>query len=709
LICPNTHQYTKYTLCNWWWLLLILAITSCKQKSSEATGNSEEFKKVVVHVDALFANNRAAEALKVLDSIEKHANNLTREDRYRAYGYYYFYYHKAGDHKKALLYADTMLNFATQSVNVNKKQYINLYVDANFALVDTYFELQQYNDAYQHLFQGYLIGKNSFNKVVLSYYLYRMGMITYKMGSYKLAKDYFKESYNYLEINTSDFVSFYHAQELLDNIALSYKHNNQLDSALVYFDQSLKFINKYGPQFKDRPKMIEIARGVVYGNQSEVLVLQGNYQQAIQLLKKSIAINLQKDYDNNDAALSEIKLAQLYYDQHRDKELLELLTAISNQLKTINNSDVEANWNNLMSKYYQRKKDLPKALAYLQTYNTVKDSNIKKLNLLKESDINKQFDSYEKQRQIEELSNNNKIQLISLYVIIVVTIMAVAIIFLIYRNWKRSKKDVQTVNLLNQQINEQNSVLENALNELKISSQEKDRILRTVAHDLRNPIGGIASLTKLMADDEYTDDQKELINLVKETSYNSLELINEILEATNISAIELNPELVEINSLVNNSVELLRFKASEKGQKIFYEPLSAPLELLISREKIWRVISNLISNAIKFSPTGAPIFVKVAKEKEQVVVSVLDNGIGIPEKLKDQVFNMFTTAQRPGTNGEKSFGLGLSICKQIIEKSHGKIWFDSSNHGSIFFIALPLNTKGVASAKLPQQLGIPQS
>ncbi|WP_394353124.1 hypothetical protein [Mucilaginibacter humi] len=132
-----------------------------------------------------------------------------------------------------------------------------------------------------------MIGKNSFNKEVLSYYLYRMGMITYKMGNYKLAKNYFKESYNYLEINPADFVNFYHVQELLDNIALSYKHNNQLDSALIYFDQSLKFINKYGPQFKDRPKMIEIARGVVYGNQSEVLVLQGKYQQAVELLKRA--------------------------------------------------------------------------------------------------------------------------------------------------------------------------------------------------------------------------------------------------------------------------------------------------------------------------------------------------------------------------------------------------------------------------------------
>jgi two-component system sensor histidine kinase VicK len=703
----SSHKQTNYILCNWRWLLLLLLITSCKQKTSEALGNSDGFKKVLDHVDTLFGTNQVNAGLQYLDSVVKHVNYLTREDKYRAYGFRYFYYHKNGDHKKALLYADTMLSIATQSIS--KEQYIHLYVDANFALGDTYFALQQYTDAYQHLFQAYIIGKNNFNKVVLSDYMYRLGMITYKMGNYKLAKDYFKKSYNYFDIQTSDFVNFYHVQELLDNIALSYKHNNQLDSALIYFDQSLKFINKYGPQFKDRPKMMEIARGVVYGNQSEVLVLQGNYQQAIELLKKSIAINLQKDYDNNDALLSEIKLAQLYNDQKQDQELFALLNTIGEQLKTSNNADALADWNNLMSKYYLRQKDLPKAFTYLQTYNTVKDSNINKLNRLKESDINKQFDSYEKQQQIELLSNNNKIQLISLYVIIVVTIMALLIIFLIYRNWRRSKKDILTVNVLNQQINQQNADLENALNELKLSSQEKDRILRTVAHDLRNPIGGIASLTSLMADEEYTEDQKELINLVKETSYNSLELINEILEATNISSIELNPELVEINSLVNNSVELLRFKASEKGQKIFYEPLSAPLQLLISREKIWRVISNLISNAIKFSPTGAPIFVKVVKDKEQVVVSVLDNGIGIPEKLKDQVFNMFTAAQRPGTAGEKSFGLGLSICKQIIEKSHGKIWFDSSNHGTIFFIALPLNTTRTESDDSTQQLSIPLS
>ncbi|MFD2872210.1 ATP-binding protein [Mucilaginibacter ximonensis] len=660
------------------------------------------------HVDTLFGTNRVNEGMRELEAFVNNAKDLTLEDKYATYGYRYFYYHRAlGDHKKALLYADTMLSIANEVVG-NQQQYEHLYIDAQMALGDTYFNLGNYSAAYQHLFQGYLVGKNGLNRSALSEYMYRMGMITYKMGNYKLAKDYFMRSYMYYTIVPSDFVNYYHVQELLDNIALSYKHNDQLDSAVFYFDKSLAFINKYGPQFKDRLKMMEIAQGVVYGNKAEIYILQKKYQQAIVLLKKSIDINLKKDYDNADAELSEIKLAQIYDQFKRDTELYGLLTALGQQLKTIKNPDVEADWNHLMSNYYERRGDLAKAINHLKTYNTLKDSNLARYTVLKESDIDKQFDTYEKQQQINELSNNNKIQRILLVVILVFATMSLIIIFLVYRNWRRSKKDVQTVKLLNQQINEQNAELGKALNELKISSQEKDRILRTVAHDLRNPIGGIASLTTMMADDGYTDEQKELINLVKETSHNSLELINEILEATNVTSIEIHPELVEINALTSTCVELLRFKAAEKAQKIFFEPLDSPQQLMISREKIWRVINNLITNAIKFSPTGAPIFVKIVKEKGEVVISVLDNGIGIPDKLKDDVFNMFTKAQRPGTSGEKSFGLGLSICKQIIEKSHGKIWFESSNRGTIFYISLPMPGKDGLD-KLPQQFSVPQS
>jgi two-component system, OmpR family, sensor histidine kinase VicK len=131
--------------------------------------------------------------------------------------------------------------------------------------------------------------------------------------------------------------------------------------------------------------------------------------------------------------------------------------------------------------------------------------------------------------------------------------------------------------------------------------------------------------------------------------------------------------------------------------------------LYISREKIWRVISNLISNAIKFSPSGASIIVRITEKDDQVIIAVEDNGIGIPENLRDQVFNMFTTAQRPGTGGERSFGLGLSICKQIMDLFHGKIWFENKKEGgTIFFISLPIAGKGF-KADLSQKISVPLS
>jgi len=706
--CSNFSKCLRRGVTLFFCLSFIVFINACQQKKESPTGYSSAFKPIFDSVTILFGSNRLDQGLHYLDSSVKHIPNETINDRFGTYAFHYTYeYKQKRDYKKAVLYADSMLNLAKQ--NTNDAQYIANYVEANFIMGDAYFNMQQYNEAYQHFFQGYTIGKNTFNHEALADYNYRMGMIMYKTENFKVAADYFKKSYQFTNKSKGNFTAFYGNQELLDNIALSFKHNNQTDSAVVYFNKALKFIDQYGPQFPEKIKRIEVARGVIYGNEAEVLILRGDNEGAKELLKRSIAINLQKHYDYTDAELAEIKLAQLYYDHNENDHLFSLLNTMRPQVDTIKNDDAAANWNRLMSKYYRRKNEPLKSLIYLENYNTIKDSIARKLNLLKESDVNKQLDNYEKQQQIDELNSKNRFQKIYLLAITLFAVMTSIIVLLIFRNWKRSKKDILKVNVLNQQINEQNIVLENALNDLKVNSQEKDRILRAVAHDLRNPLGGIASLTAMMAEDECTDEQREQINLVRETSVNALELINEILEAANISSSPVNLELVDINLLVGNSVELLRFKAAEKGQQIFFEPLNKEQELYISREKIWRVISNLISNAIKFSPSGASVFVRILEQHDQVVIAVEDNGIGIPEQLRDHVFNMFTTAQRPGTAGEKSFGLGLSICRQIMEKFNGKIWFESkTNGGTLFFISLPVSGKDVKSG-LSQKAGIPLS
>ncbi len=681
-------------------------VISCKQETDETGKYTDAFLPVFNQTTRFFDADQTEKGLKYLDSAFAEISSPSYSDRFRYYSLHYVHYQRVvRNYQKALMYADSMMQMANKMAG--KRDYVADLAEANYAKGDSYFDMKQYNESFQCYYQGYLIGKNYLNSEALSDYTYRMGMVMYKKERFKAAASYFKESYrqkNALKTE-DDFVSFYRKQELLDNIALSFKHNGNLDSALVYFDKAKDFVSTNGYKYPEKKSFVTMALGVVYGNEAEIYIEQRQYDKAINLLKKSIAINLQKGFDNVDAQYAQLKLAKIYYEQNKTVDLKTVLDELRIQLDSLKNGTAEAEWNRLMGDYYVSQNNLQKGLTYLQIYNRLKDSLAKQSSLLRESDVTEQLANYEKAHQIQQLNENNKIQRIYLAVSILFGVMAIAIIFLVYRYWNRSKNDVKLMNELNKQINEQKNNLEQALEELKLRSQEKDRILRAVAHDLRNPIGGIASLTSIMAEEAYTDEQKEMINLVKETSYNSLELINDILEAANVKSINLNPEPVEINSLVNNSVELLRFKAAEKGQQIVFEPLPTLQKLHISREKIWRVISNLISNAIKFSPTGAMINVKVEKAADQVIISVKDNGIGIPEKMQDQVFNMFTSAQRPGTAGEKSFGLGLSICQQIMEKSGGAIWFKSRKDGTTFYISLPLTDgSGLDSA---QKVSIP--
>ena len=665
-------------------LTVLLATFSCNQNKPAKTEDlSDGFKVIFNNVNRLDDHQRADEAIHYLDSSFKLLDKPTVNDTFRFYAVHFSYYKiaKLNRHKE-MLYADSLVNMAQK---IKGKSYVS-----SFAKGDAYLDLKQYNNAYQYFYRGYFIGKNHLDNSVLAEYTYRMGMIMFRQSHFELAAKYFKESYRQSFAHNDDFKAFFLRQELLNNIGESYQHNGNIDSAALYFNKTLAYINQNNNRFKKQANLLEVARAVTYGDLGIIAYNQKQFTRATNLLNKSIEINLKKYNDNSNAELFEISLGRVYLDQHKDALFTKLMQDMSRQFDSVKNMEAETGWSKLMSDYYTYKKDYANALQYFRKYTVQNDSLVQQFISLKEVDVNQQLANYDKQYQIQNLRDDNKAQLIYLYLAILCVIMAIVILVLVYRNWKRSKQDVAVVSELNKQIGSQKTDLENTLNDLKVSSEEKDRILRTVAHDLRNPIGGIAALTNAMLEDDFTEEQKMLIELVNSTSYNSLELINEILEATNAANTNLNKEPVEINSLVSNSVEILSFKAAEKDQHIVTELLTKPKEILISQEKIWRVISNLISNAIKFSPSNTSIKVKITNEDNEIKISVSDSGIGIPDDIKDQVFNIFTNAKRPGTAGEKSFGLGLSICQQIVGDHNGKIWFESNNDiGTTFYVSLP--------------------
>jgi signal transduction histidine kinase len=668
------------------WCTLGISFSSCTQNPVPV---SNKITRILDSAKYIY-DHSPAKGIRYLDSAVAKRNDVDIADRYEFYRLHCFYHYRTTrDLNKALLYADTLEAFI--EATHNEKKYAKQYSIAAFSKGDVLFALNKYSEAYKYYYKGRVIGKNNFDNCALGDYSYHMGMIMYKQEHYKLAATHFIQSFEETKSCNDNFVTFYRNQELLDNAALSYRKAGMPDHSESYYNKALNFIDAHASKYPEKVNVIEIARGVVYGNLAKLYLEKKDFAKAEILLKRSVAINLKPGNDNRDAELTELTLAHLYVDSNKPELLIGLLKNVRIQLDSVKNIDAEVDWNHLMAGYYQRQNDLKKSIYYFNAYDAMKDSVTKVSQKLKESDVNQQFKDLENQSTISNLKSDNEVQQTYLIIALVYAVMALVIILLIFLNWKRSKNNVKTLSELNITVTEQKLQLEKSLAELEDNGKEKDRILRAVSHDLRNPIGGIASLTAIMLMEPGLDaEQIELLQLIQSTTNNSLELINEILEATGVlSSKAVTKQYVDINVLLSHSVELLKFKAAEKNQKIMLEVLESPEELYISREKIWRVFSNLISNAIKFSPKGGVIRAKITIEKGDVQIAVNDHGIGIPDDIKNEVFQMFTEAKRPGTAGEKSFGLGLSICKQIVESHNGDIWFDSDPvNGTTFYVRL---------------------
>jgi signal transduction histidine kinase len=278
----------------------------------------------------------------------------------------------------------------------------------------------------------------------------------------------------------------------------------------------------------------------------------------------------------------------------------------------------------------------------------------------------------------------------SLAIAVLAVLAAISIAMLILNNLRRHKRMLAVMTVKNEAISRHEAQLERLLQELDEKNKEKDRILRVVAHDLRSPVGGIKMMTGLLLKNSESK-QAEMISFIRRSAINCLDLVNELL-AGGFSGEAIVPDrsVFDLKQLVEESAQLMQFNAAEKGQVIDAVLPEGKQPILADAAKIGRVLNNILGNAIKFSPTGSGIIVTLTIEGRGYRIAIRDHGMGIPAAEQKNVFEVFTLSRRPGTQGEKSFGLGLSISKQIVEAHEGRIWFESEEgKGTEFFIELP--------------------
>lgn len=234
--------------------------------------------------------------------------------------------------------------------------------------------------------------------------------------------------------------------------------------------------------------------------------------------------------------------------------------------------------------------------------------------------------------------------------------------------------------------------LQNSNKELSIAQEQKSRILNTVAHDLRSPVNNISGICHIMlADKEFTPAQKELVQLALHASDTSLTLINELLQNNSVSVHRLTLTKLDLNQAIKQAVTLLQVNADKKNCTIVERYYTGELMVKADKHRIIRVLTNLVNNAIKFSTAGSVITITTEAKDDCAVFSVIDQGIGIPKEDQENVFDMLTHTRRRGTDGEISYGMGLSICREIIEAHAGEITLESEvGKGSCFSARLPL-------------------
>lgn len=328
--------------------------------------------------------------------------------------------------------------------------------------------------------------------------------------------------------------------------------------------------------------------------------------------------------------------------------------------------------------YYTLKNDIPSAAFYSSKLVALQDEQDK----INNSSSIDYLDYALKEQQVDTLVERSKYQVTLLVITAIACLLATAIIIVIRQNLKRTKK-------LNAVVINKNNQMEEALAALEQSQADNTNLLKVVAHDLRSPIAAIYTTTELMLGDEgRSKNDQDMLALIKNSSKDSLELVKDLLQ-TQFTSDSLNKTPVDLGELLHYCVSILQNSATAKGQHIKLD--TKQLTILANGEKLWRVVSNLVANAIKFSPNHTTIAIKMEEGINVVKIAVSDEGIGIPKEIENKIFEMFTDAKRTGTAGEQSYGLGLAICKQIIKAHQGKIWFERKvDRGTTFFIELPV-------------------
>ncbi len=553
-------------------------------------------------------------------------------------------------------------------------------------LGNIYYEMANFSEAYFHYLQSLNAYERDEDNRGIACMENSLGMVAHEMGNleeaeihYLNALEIFKQMDQPAEKSSS-----------MNRIGLILYDKQQYDSSLTYFQEAMEIL--------ESDSSIRLLSSSVlpevYSNTARVYSALGKNKEALGCLLKglqisrslkdpfrtgSVYMNLGSLYgkmDRQDSALYYLHRALRI---SNERGFLQLMLDTYDELARLHYSA-----GNYASAYnWQLRYDT----LYKNLFNETQSEQIAQLRARYEQEI--------KDREIEQLQSESQIQRTLNLVFIIFIGLTVVLMIIIAVNLRNKKRTNLMLEESNRQISSTLQRLSESEKELKRLNSSKDRIFSVVAHDLRNPVSAVAGFSELLFSnfDQFSrDTQKEYLLQILQGTQRIQDLLENLLvwARSQMQTVRFQPEELRMKEVLEECLKELKPNLTHKRIE-FTLKIDRRCVVTADRSMIHMVIRNLIMNAVKFSFPGGKVHISAKHLKDECVISVADEGIGIQQEIQEKLFDTGEMVTTPGTAGEAGSGLGLLICKEFVEKNQGKIEVESEpGKGAAFHVHLPV-------------------
>jgi signal transduction histidine kinase/tetratricopeptide (TPR) repeat protein len=522
---------------------------------------------------------------------------------------------------------------------------------------------------------GNLNVKENYDRA-LSYYD-TASSIFYVLGQYgKVAEA--KLSAARIYHNLEEYKSAIENCELAIPYFIHDKNYYQLMVSYELISESYMKLDKFKPAYQAQAQYIKYSDSLNDIRTKQIDKLIDQYKEntnriAFQNLEQAM---LQKELDTLSDELLHLEIEK----QSRDIELLIKEKSINDlALKNEQLKNEQVTNENIVLQQQIEAELRERKILNLQADSSRQEAELKNQQLYQITN-EQQIYALEQEKKLSDLQlQKGEVQkMVYLLSSIIIFILLISVV-VGYLNIRKSKSKISA----------KNRYIEKQNKKLKDLNEEKNRLIRIVAHDLKNPLTSALTLSEIIYKkfSRGTNEEQHNISLIRRSLRRMQEMINKILDVKAIDSKQLNLEYeaVNVRLIVNYLIELFARKAEKKNISILNETEESYIH--VDRDYFTQILENLISNALKFSPTSTIVRISTRENNDSCQISVADEGPGFNKKELKQLFHENTQLSPKPTNGESSNGLGLSIVKKYVEAMNGKVWCETSpGQGSTFYV-----------------------